>query len=111
MSDLAERIAERISIWITENLVPMENISLIKPLADIIRATGLDDTRCVYYGQGHTKEDYPEPLPPQWHKAEGNPPPPRDCRKLAWLVDRDGMGWVGIRVYLGVTPDDKGGYW
>lgn len=35
-----------------------------------------------------------------WNKAEGNPPPPvGDCRKLVWLVDKDGMGWVGIRAY------------
>ncbi len=37
-----------------------------------------------------------------WQKALGNPPPPiGDCRKLVWLVDRDGMGWIGIRAYHG----------
>lgn len=36
----------------------------------------------------------------QWNVAEGNAPTPHgDCRKLVWLMDRDGMGWVGIRAY------------
>ena len=43
----------------------------------------------------------------EWIIAQGNPPPPTgDCRKLVWLVDGDGMGWIGIRAWRG----DKG-YW
>ena len=35
-----------------------------------------------------------------WTKAQGNPPRSGgDSRKLVFLVDRDGMGWVGIRYY------------
>lgn len=35
-----------------------------------------------------------------WQKAEGNSPSAHgDCRKLVWLVDKDGMGWIGIRAY------------
>lgn len=36
----------------------------------------------------------------KWNKYEGNAPSSAgDCRKLVWLVDNDGMGWVGIRAY------------
>lgn len=35
-----------------------------------------------------------------WNVARGNAPAPvGDCRKLVWLVDKDGMGWIGIRAY------------
>ena|SRR5579872_2525657 len=35
-----------------------------------------------------------------WIVAQGNPPRSGgDSRKLVFLVDRDGMGWIGIRYY------------
>lgn len=35
-----------------------------------------------------------------WKVAPGSPPPPTgDCRKIVWLVDKDGMAWIGIRAY------------
>lgn len=35
-----------------------------------------------------------------WNVARGNAPAPAgDCRKLVWLVDKDWMGWIGIRAY------------
>jgi hypothetical protein len=37
-----------------------------------------------------------------WQKAQGNPPPPNgDSRKLVWIVDKDGMAWIGIRFWRG----------
>lgn len=40
----------------------------------------------------------------KWNMAEGNPPRSGgDSRKLVFLVDKDGMGWIGIRYYRGDT--------
>jgi hypothetical protein len=46
-----------------------------------------------------------------WHKADGHPPPPGDCRKIVWLETPDGMAYWGVRAYGYVGVDGHDVVW